>query len=290
MKSQIDARERLLADLPVEERRLQLAGIPTVLHEGGGGSPVVLLHGPGGSGLHWMRVIPGLVGTHRVVVPDLPGQGASGVGNAPLTAERVSAWLGELIAATCPTPPALVGYAWGAAIGARFAADQGRRLSRLVMVDALGLSDFAPAPEFARALHDFVAQPAEDSHDRLWRRCTFDLDQVLRRMGPRWEAFEAYNLDRARDPETMEALGILMDLFAIPAIPASDLGRIAVPTALIWGRHDIATPIRVAESASARYGWPLQVIEEAGGDPPMEEPERFLRVLRAVLGRDAVQH
>ena len=88
----------------------------------------------------------------------------------------------------------------------------------------------------------------------------------------------------------MEALGILMDLFAIPAIPASDLGRIAVPTALIWGRHDIATPIRVAESASARYGWPLHVIEEAGGDPPMEEPERFLRVLRAVLGRDAVQH
>ena len=66
MKSQIDARERLLADLPVEERRLQLAGIPTVLHEGGGGSPVVLLHGPGGSGLHWMRVIPGLVGTHAI--------------------------------------------------------------------------------------------------------------------------------------------------------------------------------------------------------------------------------
>ena len=42
-----DARERLLAGLPVTERRLQLAGVSTAVLEGGDGPPVVLLHGPG---------------------------------------------------------------------------------------------------------------------------------------------------------------------------------------------------------------------------------------------------
>ena len=41
-----DARRRLLAALPVTERRLQLAGHSTAVLEGGDGAPVVLLHTP----------------------------------------------------------------------------------------------------------------------------------------------------------------------------------------------------------------------------------------------------
>jgi pimeloyl-ACP methyl ester carboxylesterase len=57
------------------------------------------------------------------------------------------------------------------------------------------------------------------------------------------------------------------------------LGRITVPTTVIWGRHDLATPLRVAEAASARYGWQLHVIEEAADDPTLDQPEAFLRAL-----------
>ena len=56
--------------------------------------------------------------------------------------------------------------------------------------------------------------------------------------------------------------------------------RITVPTTLIWGRHDLATQLAIAESASTRYGWPLHVIENAADDPPIEQPEAFLRALR----------
>ncbi|HEV2922200.1 MAG TPA: hypothetical protein VG673_23625, partial [Actinomycetota bacterium] len=42
-----DARRRLLAALPVTERRLQLAGHSTAVLEGGDGAPVVLLHSSG---------------------------------------------------------------------------------------------------------------------------------------------------------------------------------------------------------------------------------------------------
>src|SRR5262245_23950529 len=72
------AREALLeliAELPVKERRLELAGISTAILEGGSGAPVVLLHGPMGCAAHWKGVIPELAATHRVVVPDLPGHG-----------------------------------------------------------------------------------------------------------------------------------------------------------------------------------------------------------------------
>ena len=71
-------RERLLAGLAVTERRLSLNGVTTAVLEGGEGAPVVLLHGPGAYAAHWLRIIPNLAATHRVIAPDLPGH-ASGV-------------------------------------------------------------------------------------------------------------------------------------------------------------------------------------------------------------------
>ncbi|CAN7766870.1 alpha/beta fold hydrolase [Variovorax sp. LjRoot290] len=278
-----DAREQLLAGLPVTQRQLRLAGVSTAMLEGGDGPSMVLLHGPGGNAAHWLQVIPDLARTHRVVAPDLPGQGASEVDEGPLDADRVFAWLGELIARTCPSPPVLVGYALGGAIAARFASQHGDRLDRLVLVDTLGLSPFQPAQVFGLALNDFIAQPTEHTHDRLWQYCALDLDDVRQRMGELLEPFKAYNLDRARTPGVQAALGALMDLFGLPAIPSADLARIAVPTTLIWGRYDRVTGLPVAEASSARYGWPLHVIEDADDDPAIEQPEAFVRAVRAAL-------
>jgi pimeloyl-ACP methyl ester carboxylesterase len=74
-----DTREQLLAELPVKERRLKLAGVSSAVLEGGDGPPVVLLHGPGEFAALWARVIPDLIATHQVVAPDLPGHGATGL-------------------------------------------------------------------------------------------------------------------------------------------------------------------------------------------------------------------
>ena len=56
------------------------------------------------------------------------------------------------------------------------------------------------------------------------------------------------------------------------------------PTTLIWGRHDLQTRLSVAEAASARYGWPLSVLEGARDDPFFEQPEATRHTLRAALG------
>jgi pimeloyl-ACP methyl ester carboxylesterase len=153
------ARRQLLAGLPVTERRVDLAGVSTAVLEGGDGPPLVLLHGPGGWAAHWMRVIPDLTTTHRIVVPDLPGHGTSTVDEGTLDAGRVVSWLSELIDATCTTRPVLVGHGLGGVIAARFASADPTRLSALVLVDTLGLRPFEPAPEFGHALEEYFAQP-----------------------------------------------------------------------------------------------------------------------------------
>jgi pimeloyl-ACP methyl ester carboxylesterase len=281
MKNKPDVK-RLLSGLPVSERRLMLAGVSTPVLEGGDGPPVVLLHGPGAYGAHWMEVIPGLVSACRVVVPDLPGLGASQVSDGALDADRVLSWLGELIERTCASPPVLVGQTLGGAIAARFASRGGDRLSRLVLIDPFGMAPFQPAPEFGLALTRFLADPTRQTHESLWRLCAHDLDGLRERMGERWEPFEEYNLDRARTPSVQAALAAYMQQFGA-AIPPEDLARISVPTALIWGRHDLAIPLALGEAASARYGWPLYVIENAADDPPVEQPEALVRVLRVAL-------
>jgi pimeloyl-ACP methyl ester carboxylesterase len=276
-----DARERLLAGIPVTERRLHLAGVSTSVLEGGAGDPLLLLHGPGGYGAMWQQVIPDLTTTHRVIAPDLPGHGTSTVADGPLDAGRVISWLGELIEHTCPTPPILVGQLVGGAIAARFAADHGDRVDRLVLVVPLGLAPFQPSPAFGAALTGFLAHPSADTHDDLWKHCVFDLEALQRQPAARWESMKAYNLDRARTASA--APQVLMEQFGIPAIPEAVLARVAAPTSLIWGRHDSIVPLSVAEAASTRHRWPLLVIENAGNEPAIEAPDAFLRALRTAL-------
>ena len=277
-------RQRLLEALPLREGRRQLAGISTAVLEGGEGPPVVMLHGPSAYAAHWLRVIPALASGHRLVVPDLPGHGSTDLGDGRLDADRVLAWLDALIEQTCgATPPALIGELVGGAIAARFAIRHPGRLSQLVLVDSFGLTRFAPAPDFAHALQEFGVAPTEHTHRSLWQKCAHDLPSLRRQMEVSWEAFEAYNIERARTPTTQKAVQILMSEFAMQPIASAELARIAVPTTLIWGRHDLATPLAVAEDASARYGWPLHVIENANDAPAIEQPRDFVRVLLGVL-------
>jgi pimeloyl-ACP methyl ester carboxylesterase len=279
-----DARRRLLAGAPVTERRLDLAGVSTAVLEGGDGPPVVLLHGQGGWSGMWLPVVADLVTTHRVVAPDLPGLGASEVPDGPPDAARVLAWLDALIQRTCPAPPALVGVSLGASIAARFAIAHPDRLSRLVLVGAGSLARFRPAPGVALALIRFVARPNERTQRGFLRQIAVDPGRVRALMGARWEASQAYLLDLARTPSVRAANRRLLRELGTKAIPPHELARIAAPTSLIWGRHDRVMRLRIAEAASARYGWPLHVIEDAGHFS-IEQPEAFRAALRVALGQ-----
>jgi pimeloyl-ACP methyl ester carboxylesterase len=229
-------------------------------------------------------VLPEIARLHRVVAPDLPGHGATDIGDAELDAERVLAWLAELIERTCESPPALLGHLGSGAIAARLAIAQAPPLRSLVLVDSFGLGRFRPAPRFALALFRYVARPTPRTYAGLMNHCTVDFAAVRAGLGERWHPFESYTLDRARSVEGKAALRVMMRELAVPAIPPAELERIAIPVTLIWGRHDPVSRLPVAQAASERYGWPLEIIDGAGDDPPLEQPRAFLRALRPALG------
>ena len=274
-------RELLIESLPVTERRLSLNGVATAVLEGGSGSPIILLHGPGGYGAQWIHAIPALAATHRVIAPDLPGHGASAFFEGPPTPGLVNDWLDDLIECTCSKPPVLVGHTLGGAIAMHFAAAAGRPLAALVLVDTLGLAAFQPAPAFGTALEAFLRAPTGATHDGLWSQCVFDLEGVRRRLGEQWQWIRAYNL--AGMQAGASALMDWMEQFGVPEVPSAVLERIRTPTMLIWGRHDRATPLRVAEAARQKHGWRLEVIEAAADDPTIEQPEAFLGALRKAI-------
>jgi pimeloyl-ACP methyl ester carboxylesterase len=270
------ARRRLLAMAPVTERRLTLAGVSTAFLEGGSGPPVVLLHGPGSYGPAWLPVIPALLGSHRVIAPDLPGQGASVVNDGRLDADRFLDWLGELVEQTCRTPAVLVGHLTGGALAARYASHHPQLVSRLILVVPMGIAPFEPTPDFGAALTSFASEPTERSHDALWRACVLDLDGLRERMGEGWATMRRYNLDLVTTPAVADAQRVLLEEFGFTVVPTEILARISVPTRLIWGRHDAIVRLAIGEAASARYGWPLHVVEGAGNEPALEAPEAFV--------------
>ena len=279
-----DLRRRLLAGAPVTERRLDLAGVATAVLEGGDGPPVVLLHGQGGWAGVWVPVMGDLGRDHRVVAPDLPGLGASRVDGVPPDAGRVLAWLGELLDRTCPAPPVLVGVSLGGSIAARFAAAHGDRLAGLVLVSMGGLvGKVRIPPPMLLALVRHGLRPTERSAMGMLRQVSVDVDRVRRRMGDRWAPFRAYSLELARTPSVRRANRHLLRELGLRQLPPEELAGIDVPTTLIWGRQDRVMPLAAAREASVRYGWPLDVIDDAGHFLGVDQPKAFLGSLRRAL-------
>ena len=286
--SQDENRKALIESLPVTERRLEIAGLQTAVLEGGSGPPVVLLHGPGESCFWWMQVIPELLESFRVIVPDLPGHGESETEIDEPVEEQIMNWLDQLIYQTCSENPVLIGHVLGGAIAARFAIQYPDRFSELVLVDSLGLGKFRPSLGFAFNLIRFSISPTRKNYERFLPQCMYNTDTLKRNVGEHWESMIRYYLTCSQDKKRMNALQSIMKKVGIPVIPPAELGNIKQPVSLIWGRHDRANKLKIAEEASKRYEWPLIVIDNAGDDPKMEQPEAFLEALFKLLQKETI--
>src|SRR5215208_6862461 len=135
-------RDRMLAGLPVTERRVDLAGVSTAVLEGGDGPPLVLLHGGiECGGAVWALVVARLAERCRVVVPDLPGLGESEP-VARLDPVSFAHWFTALVRLICDDRPTVVAHSLGGSLAARFAVDHGDLLDRLVIYGAPGVGRY----------------------------------------------------------------------------------------------------------------------------------------------------
>jgi pimeloyl-ACP methyl ester carboxylesterase len=274
---------RLVEGLPITTRRLDLAGVSTSLLEGGEGPPIVLLHGQGGFAEIMGGLIANLVDKYRVIAPDLPGLGRSVVQDGTLDVPGVVRWLRELIAKTCDQPPILLGVSMGGSIAARFAIERGDAVSKLILVDSGSLGPFRPPPSLLFALIRMIKKPDRAGVQRMQRQIFFNVDSVRAQMGDRLTALEDYQIDRAKQPTVNAANRAMLRKMGTKPIPDEELGKIEVPVALIWGRHDRVMPLKYAERAGAKFGWPLYVIDDAGHIAMAEQPAKFGAALSAIL-------
>jgi 2-hydroxymuconate-semialdehyde hydrolase len=260
---------------------LEVGGIATTVLEAGDGPALVLLHGGiECGGCYWAPVIARLAKRHRVVMPDVPGLGES----APvdrLDVDAFTIWFDDLLAQTRCERPMLVAHSLLGSVAARYAVRHAEGLGQLVIYAAPGVGPYRMPAALLYAAIRFGVRPTARNAERFDRFALLDID-ATRAQDPAWfEAFQLYTRSRAAVPDVKRTMRRLIR-YGTKQIPDADLRRIAVPTTLLWGRHDRMAPLHLAERASVELGWPLRVLDDAAHVPHIEQPAAFVRALAAI--------
>jgi 2-hydroxymuconate-semialdehyde hydrolase len=260
---------------------LDIAGISTAVIEVGEGPPLLLLHGGiECGGAMWAPVVPRLARQHRVVVPDVPGLGES-ASASHLDVDSFARWLTALVDHQGLEHAAVCAHSLIASFTARFAARDARSFSRLVLYGAPAIGPYRMPLRLRYIAMRFALRPNQRNAERFERFALLDLDSIRQRDAGWFEAFDAYNRARAREPHVKTTMRQLIATQTKP-IPERELALIDIPTTLLWGRHDRMVPLAIAQSAAARRGWPLRVIEDAAHAPHVEQPDAFVEALTEV--------
>lgn len=104
--------------------------------EYGQGTPVLLLHGLGSSGLDWEYQIPALAARHRVITLDIRGHGRSDKPRERYSIKGFSADVEALIEHLHLEPVHVVGLSMGGMIGFQLAVDHPQWLRSLCIVNS----------------------------------------------------------------------------------------------------------------------------------------------------------
>ena len=228
---------------------------------GGEGAPIVLLHGYSGDMNSWLFNIEALAAQHPVIALDLPGHGGSSkdVGDGSLA--TLSGVVSDTLTVLGVTRAHLIGHSLGAAIAARFAADNPNRIASLVLICPSSLPGSRISEEFltgiamssrARDLKPFVemlfADPSIVTKDMIEDMVRFKridgVEDALLRLR-----------DRLVDGQDAAAL-------------AADLTRIPVALVIASKSDDI---VGALDASTLPPGFKVTWIDGAGHMPHLEK-------------------
>lgn len=265
------------ADASVFTRHIARIGEHAVPYlRGGRGAPLVYLHGLGGAG-KWESYHMAFANDMLTYAPQLPGwqdfAPPAGIDDVAGYAALVAAFLDAIDVRQFT----LVGHSLGGWIAQYVAADHSERVTRLVLVDSLGVE--APGvPAVDLGLLDEEAF-AKAVFARLGLIATaqpygFGAEFTNVRNGPeferQWKGRElAVRLSNGR--------------YSDPALTAR-LPSIAAETLLVWGEADGLAPLAHARHLQAAIPHArLAVVQGAGHLPMVEKRETFHRICHDFL-------
>ncbi|WP_299841605.1 alpha/beta hydrolase [uncultured Jannaschia sp.] len=237
----------------------------------------MLVHGGTGSWSHWRRVIPELSDQYRLLMPDLPGFGAS---NLPPRTADVRSLVDTLRASLDVLMPEtsrlnVVGFSFGGLVAGLLTEGIGERLGRLVLVGTSGLG----LPGSRRLpLRRWRSLPPEDQASVYRHNLATLMISDTSTLDAETLEIHAANAAAARfDSRAISAQPYLID----------SLHRTPRPLGLIWGEKDAIAANdmadRIALLRQVDPDCPITVIPGAGHWVAHERPTAFAAALRSMI-------
>ena len=281
--------EWLRIDWHVYRHELEVVGAKVNYVEMGEGAPIVFVHGLSGAWQNWLENIPHFARTHRVVVVDLPGFGASPVPPWDITIPAYGRFLRDFCERLGIERCSLVGNSMGGFIATEVAITEPERVEDLVLVSAAGITWARARQEPAR----MVARVGRAAAPVLLKFQTSSMRRArLRRAAFQGVFFDPLNLRREALWENfvpaMQSPGYYDAMSTLWGYDIRHrLEEIGVPTLIVWGRNDRVVPVPAAFSYKKRIGdnAELMIFDHCGHVPQIERPVRFNRVVEDFLAR-----
>jgi pimeloyl-ACP methyl ester carboxylesterase len=259
---------RRLASAGFEKRFQPSAAGPQCVFSGGGGAPVILVHGAGDQAGGWAKVAPRLAKSFAVVAVDLAGHGESAPASGSILFSTLLAGFDGAMKELPQGKVTLVGNSLGAWVATVWAKDHPERVQHLVLVDGGPLLGDRP---------DLTLQPKNRA----------EADRTLQALrDPSAPMIPDFIVD---DIIRVAATGPLARLVAEPKNLAAYLldGKLSsfdVPVDLLWGASDKLVSVDYARRLAAQLpAARLTTIDRCGHAPQVECPDRFMEALLKVL-------
>jgi pimeloyl-ACP methyl ester carboxylesterase len=253
----------------------------------GEGPAIVLVHGITSTSATWERVMPYLATQFTVIAPDLIGHGRSAKPRGDYSLGAYASGVRDLMVALGQESATFVGHSLGGGIVMQLAYQFPERCERLVLVDSGGLGK-----EVNLLLRAATLPLSEVVLPLLASTRLLDAGRSVGRFLGRFGLHAGTDIaELARghasleDPGARAAFVHTLRTIVDPMgqrVSATDRLYLAenIPFLLVWGARDPIIPVEHGLAAhelvpSSR----LELFEEAGHFPHLDEPQRFLDVL-----------
>jgi pimeloyl-ACP methyl ester carboxylesterase len=240
----------------------------------GDGTPLVLLHGWGASAELFGPVVRALQPDRKLILPDLPGFGATAPPPAPWAAHDYAEWTATLLDRLGVERADVIGHSNGGRIALVLAATHPDRVGKLVLTGSAGIRPRHGLRYHARVRSYKVLRAIGES-----RAMPAALRNAARGRAER-RGSDDYRAATGTMRGTLVRL-VNHDLRAL-------LPRVVAPVLLIWGDRDTETPLadgRTMERLIPDAG--LVIFEGAGHYAYLEQPARFSRIVDVFLRQPA---
>ena len=258
-----------------QEEKKTVGDVTLQLRVGGKGSPLLLLQGID-DGFEQLPYHDRLAEDFRVFLPSLPGFGRSELPKWMDNVDDLVYFVLDLIEHLDSGPVNVLGAAFGGWVAAEIAVRCQDHLSRLVLVDALGLKISEP---WTRDITDIFVM----SHEELARLAWHDPARAREMKVPGMPGLDPEHLvECLRRRQTIHMLG-WQPFMHNPKLRRR-LARIKVPTLVVWGESDRVVPPEYGRAYHlAIPGSRFKTIPRAGHYPYREQGEEFVRVVKEFL-------